>query len=101
MAYVMSFTKTHALAMTFAVGLSQAAALSQSPLPQTASSPSRKSAVVRDWTNRLLTKDPKVRATAETTLVQQGPRSFPLLRRFLGPDHEDLHVVTFQIIQRI
>jgi len=56
---------------------------------------------VRDWADRLLSKDPKVRATAEATLVQAAPRSVPLLRRLLDRPNEDLHVVTFQIIQRI
>ena len=97
----MSFTKTHALAIVLATGLSQAVALSQSPLPQTESSLSRNPALVRDWANRLLANDPKVRATAEADLVQVGRGSFPLLRRFLDPEHEDLHVVAFQIIQRI
>jgi outer membrane protein assembly factor BamB/HEAT repeat protein len=57
--------------------------------------------MVRDWANRLLANDPKVRATAEAALVQEGRRSLPLLRRFLDPRHENLHVVTFEIIQRI
>src|SRR3954469_3411965 len=59
------------------------------------------SASVRDWANRLMAKDPKVRAIAEATLVQRAPRSLPLLRRLLDHPNEDLHVVTFQIIQRI
>ena len=84
-----------------AAGLSQGVVLSQSPLPQTESSPSRKPAVVREWTDRLLANDPKVRATAEAALVKGAGRSLPLLRRFLDPRHEDLHVVTFEIIQRI
>ena len=97
----MSFMKKHALAIIFAAGLSQAVALSQSPLPQTESSLSRNPGLVQNWANRLLAKDPKVRATAEAALVQRGRRSLPLLRRFLSPGHEDLHVVTFDIIQRI
>ena len=97
----MSFIKKHALAIIFAAGLSQAVALSQSPLPQTESSLSRNPALVRDWANRLLANDPKVRATAEAALVQGAQRSLPLLRRFLDPGHEDLHVVTFEIIRRI
>ena len=87
--------------MILAAGLSQGVALSQSPPPQTESSPSRNPALVRDWANRLLANDPKVRATAEATLVKGAGRSLPLLRRFLDPRHEDLHVVTFEIIQRI
>src|SRR6187200_1926588 len=90
-----------AAVMILAAGFNQAVALPQSPRPQTQSSVPRNPTAVRDWATRLLAKDPKVRATAEATLVQQGPRSLPLLRRFLTPEHEDLHVVTFHIIQRI
>src|SRR5262245_61997526 len=97
----MSFIKKLALAIIFAAGLSQAVALSQSPLPQTESGLSRNPALVRDWANRLLANDPKVGAKAEAALVQGARRSLPLLRRFLDPEHEDLHVVTFKIIQRI
>jgi outer membrane protein assembly factor BamB/HEAT repeat protein len=86
--------------VTLAAGLGQAFVLSQSPLPQTESS-SRNPTLVRDWANRLLANDPTVRATAEAALVQEGRRSLPLLKRFLTPEHEDLHVVTFEIIQRI
>ena len=75
--------------------------MSQSPLPQTESSLSRNPALVDDWANRLLANDPKVRATAEAALVQEARRSLPLLRRFLNPEHEDLHVVTLEIIRRI
>jgi outer membrane protein assembly factor BamB/HEAT repeat protein len=85
----------------FAAGLSQAIALAQSPLPPTSSSLSRNPALVSEWVDRLQAKDPKVRATAEAALVQGALRSVPLLRRFLDPGHEDLHVVTFEIIQRI
>jgi outer membrane protein assembly factor BamB/HEAT repeat protein len=90
-----------AAVMILAAGFNQAVALPQSPRPQTQSSVPRNPTAVRDWATRLLAKDPKVRATAEATLVQQGPRSLPLLRRFLTPEHEDLHAVTFEIIQRI
>ena len=96
-----SFIKKHALATIFAAGLSHAVALSQSPLPPTESSLSSNPALVRDWANRLQANDPKVRATAEAALVQGARRSLPLLRRFLNPGHEDLHVVTFEIIRRI
>ena len=96
-----SVTTKHALAIIFAAGLSQTVALSQSPLLQTESSLSTNPAVVEDWANRLLGSDAKVRATAEAALVQAGRDSFPLLRRFLGPEHEDLHVVAFRMIQRI
>jgi outer membrane protein assembly factor BamB/HEAT repeat protein len=57
--------------------------------------------VVGDWAIRLLANDPKVRAAAEAALVQGAPRSLPLLRRFLDPEHDDLHVVTLEIIRRI
>jgi len=87
--------------MICGAGLSQAVALSQSPLPPTESSLSRNPALARDWVDRLQANDPKVRATAEAALVQAARRSLPLLRRFLDPGHEDLHVVTFEIIQRI
>jgi outer membrane protein assembly factor BamB/HEAT repeat protein len=84
-----------------AAGLSQAVAPSQSPLPQTTSILSSNPAAVDDWANRLLAKDPKVRATAEAALVKGARRSLPLLRRFLNPGHEDLHPVTLEIIRRI
>jgi outer membrane protein assembly factor BamB/HEAT repeat protein len=70
-------------------------------LPPTEARLSSNPALVRDWANRLRASDPKVRATAEAALVQGARRSLPLLRRFLNPEHEDLHVVTFEIIQRI
>ena len=97
----MSFITKYALAIVFAAGLSQAVALSQSPLPQAESNLSRNPALVRDWANRLLASDPKVRATAEAALVQGARRSLPLLRRFVDREHEDLLMVSFQIIQRI
>src|SRR5262245_13837359 len=98
---VMSFMESAALAMVLAAGLSQPVALSQSSVPPTESSLSRNPALVHDWSHRLLARDPKVRTTAEAALVQGARRSFPLLRRFVDPEHEDLHAVTFQIIQRI
>jgi outer membrane protein assembly factor BamB/HEAT repeat protein len=55
----------------------------------------------RDWASRLTAKDPKVRAIAETTLVQGAPGSLPLLRRFLDSRNEDLHLVTLEILRRI
>jgi outer membrane protein assembly factor BamB/HEAT repeat protein len=93
--------KKHSLAIVLAAGLSQAVALSQSPLPQTDSSLSRNPGLVREWANRLLAADPKVRATAEASLVQEARRSLPLLRRFLASDDEDLHQQTFDIIRQI
>jgi outer membrane protein assembly factor BamB len=62
---------------------------------------SRNSASLRDWENRLMANDAKVRAIAEATLVQGARRSLPLLRRFLNSGNEDLHEVTFEIIRRI
>lgn len=59
------------------------------------------SAQVLDWTNRVMSKDAKVRATAEAALVQGAGRSLPLLRRFLNRRNEDLHLQTFEIIRRI
>ena len=96
-----SFLKKHALAIVLAAGLSQGVALSQSPPPQTESSLSRNPALVRDWANRLLANDRKVRATAEAALVQGAGRSLPLLRRFLASDDDDLHQQTFEIIRQI
>ena len=62
---------------------------------------SRNSAQVRDWENRVMANDPKVRAIAEAALVQGAGRSLPLLRRFLNRRNEDLHLETFEIIRRI
>ena len=56
---------------------------------------------VIDWENRVMSKDPKVRAIAKAALVQEAARSLPLLRRFLKRRNEDLHLETFKIIQRI
>jgi HEAT repeat protein len=73
------------------------------PLPNQlgSSNLSTNSASVRDWTNRLKTKDPKALAIAEATLVQAAPRSLPLLKRLLNSPNEDLHVVTIEVIRRI
>lgn len=90
----------HALALVLAVGLAQASAQPQPP-SGTHSSPAATPASVGDWAHRLLAHDSTVRASAEATLVQGGPRSLPLLKRFLAPEHEDLHDVTFDIIRRI
>ncbi|HSE20017.1 MAG TPA: HEAT repeat domain-containing protein, partial [Pyrinomonadaceae bacterium] len=56
---------------------------------------------VRDWADRVMSKDPKVRANAEATLIKGAGRSLPLLRRFLTTDNEDLHQQTFEIIRQI
>jgi outer membrane protein assembly factor BamB/HEAT repeat protein len=95
----MSSLKKHALAFILAAGFTPAVALSQS-LP-TESSLSRNPALVRDWANRLQADDPKVRATTEADLVQGALRSIPLLRQLLGPEHEDVQMVTLEIIRRI
>ena len=98
---VRSFLRKHALAIVLAAGVSQGVAPSQSPPPQTGSSLSTNPAVVRDWVDRLLARDSKVRTTAEAALVQGARRSLPLLRRFLTSDDEDLHQHTFEIIRQI
>ncbi|HEU4836329.1 MAG TPA: HEAT repeat domain-containing protein, partial [Pyrinomonadaceae bacterium] len=59
------------------------------------------SSSIRDWSNRVMSKDAKVRATAEAALVQQGGRSLPLLRQLLNSDNEDLQLRTSEIIRRI
>src|SRR5262245_56453249 len=56
---------------------------------------------VSDWENRLMSDDPKVRATAEAALVHGAGRSLPVLRRFLISDNEDLQKEGFEIIKRI
>jgi len=56
---------------------------------------------VRDWANRVMSRDGKIRATAQATLVQDAGSSLPLLRRFLNTDNEDLQSETFEIIRRI
>jgi HEAT repeat protein/outer membrane protein assembly factor BamB len=73
------------------------------PQPRQAkgSDPSRNSALVRDWANRVMANDPKVRAIAEAALVQGAGRSLPLLRQFLNRQNEDLQLKTFEIIRRI
>src|SRR4029453_8624555 len=78
----------------------QTSTLTQSPPPRQPSlstSPARD----RDWASRLMSNDPKVRATAQTALVQGAGRSLPLLRRFLNSSDEDLHLESFEIIRRI
>ena len=54
-----------------------------------------------DWANRLMAKDPKVRAIAEAALVKGAGRSLPLLRQLLNRGDEDLDLRTFEIIRRI
>src|SRR5262245_41757531 len=55
----------------------------------------------RDWADRVMANDPKVRASAEAALVQRAGRSLPLLRRFINSGDEDLQVKTFEIVRRI
>ncbi len=57
--------------------------------------------LAKDWANRVMSDDPKVRATAEAALVQGAGRSLPVLRRFLNLRNEDLQLKTFEIIRRI
>ena len=56
---------------------------------------------VREWADRVMSNDAKIRADAEAELVHDAGRSLPLLRRFLNSDKEDLHQQTFEIIRRI
>ena len=59
------------------------------------------SASVRDWANRVMADDPKVRSIAEAALVKRAGRSLPLLKQFLNLRDEDLQLKTFEIIRRI
>ena len=97
----MSVTKKRALAMLLAAGLCQAVALSQSLLPPTEANLSKNPALVDDWVNRLQASEPKERANAEDALVEAAGRSLPLLKRFITREHQDLHALAFEIIQRI
>ncbi len=62
---------------------------------------SRNPALMPDWADRVMAKDPKVRAAARAALVQGAGRSLPLLRRFLTLGNEDLDLESFEIIRRI
>jgi outer membrane protein assembly factor BamB len=55
----------------------------------------------REWADRVMSKDPKVRASAEDVLAQRAGRSLPLLRRLINSGDEDLQWETFEIIRRI
>lgn len=55
----------------------------------------------RDWADRVMSKDAKVRASAEDALVQRAGRSLPVLRRLINSGDEDLQWETFEIIRRI
>jgi hypothetical protein len=70
------------------------------PLP-TESKLSRNPALATEWVKRVMVNDPKVRATAQATLVQGAGRSLPLLRQFLNSRNEDLQLETVEIIRRI
>jgi outer membrane protein assembly factor BamB/HEAT repeat protein len=55
----------------------------------------------QSWEERLLSSDPKVRATAEAALAKGGLGSVPLLRRLLSREDEDLKGAAFEVIRRI
>ena len=97
----MPHCKWPAAVMIVAVALNQGVALSQSSPPRVEPNLSTTPASIRDWENRLLATDAKVRATAKAALVRRAQGSLPLLRRFLAPELEDLHPVTFEIIHQI
>ena len=61
----------------------------------------RQAKSVREWADRVMANDAKVRASAEAELVKGARRSLPLLRRFLASDNEELHEQTFEIIRQI
>jgi outer membrane protein assembly factor BamB/HEAT repeat protein len=85
-----AFMKTCALALCVVSALCQATPLAQPP-----------SVTESGWADRLLATDARVRAAAEAELVGDAPRSLPLLRQFLEPEHENLHAVTLEIVRRI
>src|SRR3954464_2958161 len=62
---------------------------------------STNTAQVRDWANRLTTKDAKDRTTAEAALVKAAARSLPLLKGLLDRGDDDLNLRIFEIIRRI
>lgn len=76
-------------------------ARSRSQSRQASSDRPPNSATVRDWANRVMANDSKVRASAEAALVKGAGRSLPLLRLFLNSDNENLHEETFEIIRQI
>ena len=69
--------------------ISQLTALAQNP------------ARVRDWADRLMSTDSKVRTSAEATLIKGSARSLPLLRQLLTTENDNLHEQTFEIIRQI
>ena len=54
-----------------------------------------------EWAARLTSADPKARAVAEDALVRQGPAALASLRRLLERRDHDVHVVAFEVLQRI
>ena len=56
---------------------------------------------MRDWAERVMARDAKVRASAEAALIENAGRSLPLLRRFLASDNDALHERTFEIIRHL
>jgi len=77
----------------------QSVAQTKRSVPQPRRAISRSS--VRDWADRVMSNDAKIRTTAEAALVHDGARSLPLLRRFLNTDNDALHEETFEIIRQI
>jgi outer membrane protein assembly factor BamB/HEAT repeat protein len=59
------------------------------------------SAITDDWADRVLAKDPKVRAGAEAELVEGAGRSLPVLKQLLARGEDDLERETVEIIRRI
>src|SRR5262245_57493063 len=58
-------------------------------------------ASVRQWADRVIAKDPRVRTAAQAALVHGAPRSLPLLKRLLNRPSEDVQTVTLEVIRRI
>jgi outer membrane protein assembly factor BamB/HEAT repeat protein len=85
-------------------GLAPTSTLSQPPpsvaLP-TESSLSRNPDEAREWANRLLDGDAKVRANTEAAIVEGAGRSLPLLKRLLDPQREDVHVQALDVVRRL
>ena len=69
--------------------------------PRQAKSSDLSKSSVQDWEDRLMARDPKVRAIAATALIRGAGGSLPLLRRLLDLDNEDLQLKTFDIIRRM
>lgn len=94
----MSSATTRALALVLAAALGQQVALSQSAAPQrTQSAPASE----LEWVDRLLDKDPKVRAGAEAALANTSGRTLPMLRRLFALERNEVDEVVFDVIRRI